>query len=343
MKVELSSILSSTQQTRSEMDVEKLQELQDSIAENGLLNSPKLREVGNGQYEIVYGHRRVEACRRLGWLHIEAIIDNVDDTTALIQGLIENLQREDIKPLDEAEGYKRLQRLTGWSNREIAKMVGVSSRRVDYALQLSNEPPKVKELFENAHDVRTTPITAYHVREVSPIINTLPNGDDIKVQVLQKAASEGLTAQQTRRVAETIVASPQTPDAVEYLLTREYDPITHDPQTVAERTQRYGATDPQYARATQLKREVDRYTREGEYLTPAEKWGKLPEVAKVLEWIRGIKEWIKKAQQAAKIGKMSPEAQRFIARRLKQVAKELYEFAKELEGDNSDDTDNPDE
>ena len=97
---------------RKTWDDDKMDELAQSIKEQGLIVPVKVRPTDNAHYEVVYGHRRVEACRRAGLDKVEAIIEGMDDTDTLIQALIENVQREDMNPIDKGKALVRLQEQT---------------------------------------------------------------------------------------------------------------------------------------------------------------------------------------------------------------------------------------
>lgn len=256
--------------------------------------------------EIIYGHRRVEAARRAGLTDVEAIVEGVDDTDALIQALIENLQREDMTPMDTARGLAALKAATGWTNRDIAERGIMSIGQVSKILSLLDQPEEIQHMVKSDSDG----ITPYHVLETKTVLED----PALKTAVLQKAASEGLTAQQTRRVAESVAAAP-TAEAKAKLLEWEYSPVIHDQKTIRERTQRYGAYDPMYRDVTPR----------------VDEWKQSPEVIGVIdtlkEWLRILTEF----RKTADIGKMSPEAKRFIARRITDFANTLLEWANDLE------------
>lgn len=198
MQIELSKIKSSPQAIRTTRSEEKMDELAQSIKQHGLLQAVKVRPAGD-KYEIVYGHRRVEACRRLGLGVIEAVVKDVGPNTALIQGLIENIQREDLEPLDKALGLKVLQDETGWSLREMEQHLGISFGYVRKLLALLEEPKEIQQMLtqppagvSRGHTSGT--ITAKHVEQVRA--EKLPQEQHIAI--LKKAAEEGLTASQAR-------------------------------------------------------------------------------------------------------------------------------------------------
>ena len=107
-----------------------LDELMASIGENGLIEPIKVRPLGNDEYEVVCGHRRLEAVKQLGHDKIPAMVENLSDEKAATQGLVENLQRDDLPWKEEAQAYISLMEQHGWSQRQLAKNIGKSHRYV---------------------------------------------------------------------------------------------------------------------------------------------------------------------------------------------------------------------
>ena len=113
MKIPLELIRPSPNPIRTSWGEDGLRELTESIKEQGLIVPIKVRSIGDA-YEIIYGHRRAEACRRAGMHEIECIVDGMDDTNALIQAWIENSQREDMSALDRARALRVSKRARRW-------------------------------------------------------------------------------------------------------------------------------------------------------------------------------------------------------------------------------------
>jgi ParB family chromosome partitioning protein len=126
-------------QPRKEFQPEELDELANSIRENGLLQPLMVRPspAGPDRWELVAGERRLRAVTQLGWLEVPAIVREVDDQTLLVLSLVENLQREALGPLEEAEGYKVLTESFGLSQGEIARAVGKDRSTVAFAFSTS--------------------------------------------------------------------------------------------------------------------------------------------------------------------------------------------------------------
>lgn len=311
MRIALDQIHPSPHPVRTSWDGDKLNELTESIREHGVIQAIKVRPNENG-YEIVYGHRRTEAARRAGLTEIDAIVEGLDDQTALIQALIENVQREDMPDLDIGKGLRALKQATGWSNMEIERRGIMNNMRVSSYLSLLDEPEEIQRLLEShPSDEATSQVTAKHIHETRRVLDSPAE----KIAVLQKAADEGLTAAQTRKVAESVAAAPSE-QAKRVILDREYSATLHDPEWIRDRAKQFGAHDPLYRTETPKQ---------------ATDWANAPEVVNVVDtmkdWVRLLTDF----RKASDAGKMSPEAKHFIARRARQFADALIEWADNLE------------
>lgn len=308
MQINLSLINASPHPIRTTWDEDKLNELAQSLKEQGLITPIKVRSIAGG-YEIVYGHRRVEAARRAGFTDIEATVDELDDQQTLIQALIENVQREDMSPLDTARGLKALKDATGWSQHEIARQGIMEQTRASQLLALISEPEEIQEILKNNSSLET------HARLARQVIpdNTL------RTAVLKKAASEQLSSAQTRRVAESVAAAPGE-QAQQVLLERPYSEYTHDPELIKERAGRLGAHDPLYTNMGKSTLNND--------------WQNSPEVSSVLATLKAWEQSLAGFKKTDELGKMSPEARQFISRRIRGLTLSLIEWANQLENDN---------
>ncbi len=224
MKVRLDTITASSQQVRTTLNGDEMLALMQSIKEQGLLQAVKLRPAGE-EYTIVFGHRRVEAHRRLGLTEIEAVVEDIDDSTTMIQALIENLQREDLGPLDKARGFKALKDATGSTQAELGKMVGMGSHAVSALLALLREPEEIQQMLEpirtnvpsNKRSVLDTgstiktdiepqssaKISAKHVQ----LVRQSGLEEAARIEILKTAAKEGLTAEQAALEAAVLMSS----------------------------------------------------------------------------------------------------------------------------------------
>ena len=159
--ISVGSIAPNPFQPRREFSEEELADLTSSIRENGLLQPIVVRPAAGGSgasWELVAGERRWRAVTRLGWKDIPAIVRDVDDRTLLVLALVENLQREQLSALEEAEGFRRLGDEFELSQQQIADFVGRDRSTVANALRLLNLPASVRQLLE------TGSLSAGHAR-----------------------------------------------------------------------------------------------------------------------------------------------------------------------------------
>src|SRR5436309_8030800 len=134
-------------QPRQDVDAASLEELKSSIQQAGLLQPVVGRTAAGGGYELIAGERRLRACQALGWERIPAVRREVDDRTVLTLALIENLQRDDLSPVDEARGYDRLIAEFNLTQQDVAEAVGRDRSTVANALRLLRLPAAVLGLL----------------------------------------------------------------------------------------------------------------------------------------------------------------------------------------------------
>ncbi|MBA2701296.1 MAG: ParB/RepB/Spo0J family partition protein [Chloroflexi bacterium] len=150
--VRLDRIESNPQQPRLAFNQETLEELAASIREHGVLQPILLRPLGPNRYQLIAGERRWRASKIAGIETIPALIENIDDDTALEISIIENLQREDISPLDEAAMYDRMIHEHGYSIRKLADKLGKDKGYLENRLRLADAPDEVRELVSLRKD-----------------------------------------------------------------------------------------------------------------------------------------------------------------------------------------------
>ncbi|MEV4101228.1 ParB/RepB/Spo0J family partition protein [Nonomuraea sp. NPDC049649] len=143
-EVPVAAVVPNPRQPREVFDDERLEELAASIREVGLLQPVVVRPVGGGQYELIMGERRLRACKRVGLKDIPAIVRNTRDTDLLRDALIENLQREQLNPLEEAAAYQQLLDDFDATHDQLAKKIGRSRSHITNTLRLLNLPPEVQ-------------------------------------------------------------------------------------------------------------------------------------------------------------------------------------------------------
>ena len=174
-------------QARVQMDDEALQELADSIKAQGVIQPVIVREHGLSQYELIAGERRWRASQLAGLTEIPVVIKTISDETALAMGLIENLQRENLNPIEEAQGLKRLADEFGLTHETIAKAVGKSRSAISNSLRLLSLPEPVQEMLYHRH------LEMGHARALL----TLPVVEQL--ELAQKAVKNGWSVREVER------------------------------------------------------------------------------------------------------------------------------------------------
>ncbi|PYO42601.1 MAG: hypothetical protein DMD29_03415 [Gemmatimonadetes bacterium] len=152
VELPVSEIHPNPYQPRRDVDPVALEELKSSIQQAGLLQPVVVRPLPNGGgFELIAGERRLRACQALGWERIPAVKREVDDRTVLTLALIENLQRDDLSPVDEARGYERLIQEFNLTQQDVAAAVGRDRSTVANALRLLRLPDAVLTMLHEGH------------------------------------------------------------------------------------------------------------------------------------------------------------------------------------------------
>lgn len=141
--IDITKIVPNSYQPRHEFSDESIRELASTLSKEGLLQPIVVREQGEN-YEIIAGERRFRAAKQLSWEKIPAIINNMDDAQAASLALIENLQRENLNPIDEAQAYTNLMKLNNLTQTTLAKNIGKSQSYVANKMRLLKLSPKVQ-------------------------------------------------------------------------------------------------------------------------------------------------------------------------------------------------------
>ena len=176
-------------QPREHFDGEHLKELAESIRQNGVLQPIVVRRVEN-RYELILGERRLRAAKLAGKATIPAIVRDVDDADSLRHALMENLQREDLNPMEEARGYQALKDGFGLTVGDIAEMIGKNRSTVANSLRLLNLPDVVKTLIVEGK------LTAGHARALLAI-----EGEAAQIEWARRIVSESLTVREIEQTA----------------------------------------------------------------------------------------------------------------------------------------------
>lgn len=191
---------------------ENLDELKTSIRDNGLLQPLLVRPTREGGWEVVAGERRWRAVSELGWTHVPAVVREVDDRTTLVLALIENLQREELNPLDEAHAYRRLIDEFGLTQTQVANRVGRDRSTVANTLRLLGLPEPVLSLLVKGR------ITAGHARALLGL-----DDEERAVRLARAAAETGLSVREVeRQVRERRPAAKRAKAAKKVSSTQAY-------------------------------------------------------------------------------------------------------------------------
>ena len=191
-------------QPRKHFEEEALADLAESIRQHGMIQPLTVRRLASGYYQIIAGERRWRAARMAGLEEVPATIIEADDRKVMELGLIENLQREDLNPMEEAAGFRSLIETYHMTQEEAAQRVGKSRSAVTNALRLLNLTPSVAKLVEEDR------LSAGHARALLPLSPALQ----------EKAASAilagGLSVRQTEALAKRLAAEPKAPKPADH-------------------------------------------------------------------------------------------------------------------------------
>ena len=198
-------------QPRQDFDEEELQALADSIIEHGIIQPLTVRQLDSGYYQIIAGERRWRAARLAELTEVPAVVIEADDRKAMELALIENLQRQDLNPVEEALGYQSLIDEYGLTQEEAAKRVGKSRPAVANSLRLLGLCPEVLE------KLRKGELTAGHARAVLQL-----KTEKKQMEAAQKIAALGLSVRQAELLCKNMAKEPkpepaQAPLAVDYV------------------------------------------------------------------------------------------------------------------------------
>lgn len=193
-KVKLLDIEPNREQPRKQFDEEALSELSDSIAQHGVLQPLLVRPMPDGGYQLVAGERRWRASRMAGLTEVPVVIRDLTDAQVAELALVENLQRENLNPLEEANGYKELSDKFGYTQEKISEIVGKSRPSIANALRLLNLPEDVQEM------VSTGSLSMGHARAIL----SLPD-DKMKTELAKLVIQNDLSVRETERIARNMV------------------------------------------------------------------------------------------------------------------------------------------
>ncbi len=198
----ISQVESCASQPRKQFDPDALADLADSIREHGIIQPLTVRKLQSGYYQIIAGERRWRAARMAGLDQVPAIVIEADDRKAMELAMIENLQREDLNPMEEAEGYQQLMTQYNLTQEETAQRVGKSRSAVANALRLLNLCPPVRAMVEDGR------LSNGHARTILPLSPTLQE------KAADAILKSDLSVRQTELLVKKLTAQEKAQPAV---------------------------------------------------------------------------------------------------------------------------------
>ncbi len=185
-------------QPRRQFDESALQELADSISQHGLLQPITVRPLPSGTYQIIAGERRWRAAHLAGLQDIPVHIVEADEQTAQELALVENLQREDLNPIEEARGYQSLMRDYGLTQEMVSQAIGKNRSTVANSLRLLTLPPSLIEMLEKGQ------LSSGHARAILSI-----ETEDLQLQAADQIIKKGLSVRQAESLAASLKEPPK--------------------------------------------------------------------------------------------------------------------------------------
>ena len=193
--IPIGKISANPRQPRRQFKEQALQELAASIREHGLLQPIAVRQRPDGMFEIIAGERRLRAAQMAGLTEIPAMVHSTDDAGSLELALVENLQREDLNPLEEAYGYEQLAAQFGLTQEEIAGKVGKDRTTVANALRLLQLSPKLHHYLVHGQ------LSAGHAKSLLSITS-----EDLQIKAAEAVIRDGLSVRATEQLVRGLAA-----------------------------------------------------------------------------------------------------------------------------------------
>lgn len=197
LSLPISQVEPGLKQPRKRFDEESLQDLADSIRIHGIIQPLTVRRLSSGYYQIIAGERRWRAAKLAGLSEIPAVIIEADDRKVMELGLIENLQREDLNPMEEAEGYQTLMQQYNMTQEETAQRVGKSRSAVANAMRLLKLCPPVRAMVEDGR------LSSGHARAI------LPLSPAMQESAANAIIKDELSVRQTEQLVKKLTAPPK--------------------------------------------------------------------------------------------------------------------------------------
>ena len=203
LNLKIDKIVTNSNQPRKYFDNGKMSELKDSIKNSGLLQPITVRKISNGKYEIVAGERRYRACRELGMESIPVIEMNVGDARGYELSVLENIQRENLNPIEEAESYLLLMEVYGYTQEKLSEKLGKTRSSVSNKMRILKLPASVKEMVKKGE------ISYGHARTL------LSLSDEKKIEAAAKEIiNKGYSVRETERRVKFLINKGNSSDAL---------------------------------------------------------------------------------------------------------------------------------
>ena len=203
LNLKIDKIVTNSNQPRKYFDNGKMSELKDSIKNSGLLQPITVRKISNGKYEIVAGERRYRACKELGMENIPVIEMNVGDARGYELSVLENIQRENLNPIEEAESYLMLMEVYGYTQEKLSEKLGKTRSSVSNKMRILKLPASVKEMVKKGE------ISYGHARTL------LSLSDEKKIEAAAKEIiNKGYSVRETERRVKFLINKGNSSDAL---------------------------------------------------------------------------------------------------------------------------------
>ena len=205
-KINISQIIPNPSQPRKNFRDEDLKELSSSIKNQGLIQPIIVKPIINNQFQIIAGERRWRACQINGMHEVDCVIKNIDDTNVLEAALIENIQREDLNVIEEANAYKGLIDIKKINNENLAKLIGKSSSHVSNILRLLELDKTIQEMVTNGK------LTMGHARALIGVPNAVNKAKEIIEKKLSVRQVEKITSEFKKNKTKKTLKDPNIID-----------------------------------------------------------------------------------------------------------------------------------
>ena len=201
LEIDIDLIDPNPTQPRSRFSEAKLDELAQSIKSNGLVQPIILRRAANGRYQIIAGERRWRASQRAGLMRVSAVVRHVPDSKLLELALIENIQRQELNPIEEAQAYQRLIQGLEITQDEVARRVGKERSSITNYLRLLRLPESIQEMLEDER------LSMGHARALLGL-----DSSELQMKLADEVIQRKLSVRETEQAVKRVIAGPASKD-----------------------------------------------------------------------------------------------------------------------------------